>query len=248
MKKYIFVITIALSLCLTACGGAETQSAAEASMEEAVKSDSSEKGALAIDGITTDEVMSETTSDGIVEKLISFGMTEDEANEGASILRQCGVPSIDICEPTDSNATIDGLVSYRGKVDNDRIYWFTVEGRRIFYVGFNGEDLYDEDKGGFLKNFNDVHIPETNIDTDTQYALIENAEAVLDNYFLYDTRYYDAWGVGREDNKYMVQCQITDGSILTDNWISGKVWYEQQDDGSFAATGVRIGDTQYEIK
>ena len=145
MKKYIFVITIALSLCLTACGGAETQSAAEASMEEAVKSDSSEKGALAIDGITTDEVMSEITSDGIVEKLISFGMTEDEANEGASILRQCGVPSIDICEPTDSNATIDGLVSYRGKVDNDRIYWFTVEGRRIFYVGFNGEDLYDED-------------------------------------------------------------------------------------------------------
>ena len=69
-------------------------------------------------GETIDELMPEITAETnlFVEKLISFGFTEGEATENAKILMQCGVPTISVCEPTDPNATIDGLVSYRGKL------------------------------------------------------------------------------------------------------------------------------------
>lgn len=200
-------------------------------------------------GETIDKLMPEITADTnpFVEKLISFGFTEEEATENAKILIQCGIPTISICEPTDPNATIDGLVSYRGKFDDDRTVWFTVENRKIFYVSLNGEDLYDEDKGGYLKNFDEVHIPETNISVTVSDELRNTTESVLDGYFA-SSRYYDAWGFAREDNSYMVQCQATDGSMLTSNWLNCRVWYEQQDNGDFVVTGVQINGKQYKLK
>ena len=200
-------------------------------------------------GETIDELMPEITAETnlFVEKLISFGFTEGEATENAKILMQCGIPTISVCEPTDPNATIDGLVSYRGKLDDDRTIWFTVENRKIFYVSLNGEDLYDKDKGGYLKNFDEIHIPETTISVTVSDELRNKTESVLDGYFA-SSRYYDAWGFAREDNQYMVQCQATDGSMLTSNWINCRVWYEQQDRGDFVVTGVQINGKQYKLK
>lgn len=221
MKKYIAVfLSIVVSLSLCACGSTDTKQDSinnepdtSSKVEESTEKASN---ALKVVGDTTDTTMSEisTENDTFVEKLISFGFTEDEAMENAKILRQCGIPNIDICEPTDANATIDGLVAYRGELDDDRTFWFTVDSRKIFYVSLNGEDLYDEDKGGYLKNFNDVHIPETYMSESTKMTLKNQTEPFLDKYFPYDTRYYDAWAVGREDDVFMVQCQISDGSIL----------------------------------
>lgn len=200
-------------------------------------------------GETVDELIPEITAETnpFVEKLVSFGFTEEEATENAKILIQCGIPTISVCEPTDSNATVDGLVSYRGKLDDDRMIWFTVENRKIFYVSLNGEDLYDEENGGFLKNFDEVHIPETSISVTVSDELRNKTESVLDGYFA-SSRYYDAWGFAREDNQYMVQCQATDGSMLTSNWINCRVWYEQQDSGDFVVTGVQINGKQYKLK
>ena len=200
-------------------------------------------------GNTIDELMPKikVESDSFVETLMSFGFTEDEAIENAKILKQCGIPSIEKCEPTDKNATIDGLVAYRWKMDDNRIIWFTVENRKIFYVALNGEDLYDEDKGGYLKNFDEVHIPETSVSLTVANELRDKTETVLDSYFA-SSRYYDAWAYAREDNKYMLQCQASDGSILTSNWIYCYVWYEQQDNGDFVVTGVQINGKQYEPK
>lgn len=200
-------------------------------------------------GETVDELIPEITAETnpFVEKLVSFGFTEEEATENAKILIQCGIPTISVCEPTDPNATVDGLVSYRGKLDDDRMIWFTVENRKIFYVSLNGEDLYDEENGGFLKNFDEVHIPETSISVTVSDELRNKTESVLDGYFA-SSRYYDAWGFAREDNQYMVQCQATDGSMLTSNWINCRVWYEQQDRGDFVVTGVQINGKQYKLK
>lgn len=200
-------------------------------------------------GETIDELMPEITAETnlFVEKLISFGFTEGEATENAKILMQCGIPTISVCEPTDPNATIDGLVSYRGKLDDDRTIWFTVENRKIFYVSLNGEDLYDKDKGGYLKNFDEIHIPETTISVTVSDELRNKTESVLDGYFA-SSRYYDAWGFAREDNQYLVQCQATDGSMLTSTWLNCRVWYEQQDNGAFVVTGVQINGKQYKLK
>lgn len=241
MRKHL-VILITMVFCLALCACTSTSKKQEAG--------NTSSNALEVVGDTTDAVIRDiaTENDAFVEKLISFGFTEEEAIENAKILKQCGVPSIDICEPTDPEATIDGLISYRGKFDDDRILWFTVENRKIFYVSLNGEDLYDEDKGGYLKDFEDIHIPETYMSEETKSTLKSQTEPLLDKYFPYDARYYDAWAVGREDNLFMVQCQISDGSILSDDWLFARVWYELQEDGTYTPTGVEIDGRSYAVK
>ncbi len=253
MRKIALTLTFTLLICLTACGKTEMESRLPRNTDTGISEETSaptpeETSAIsAINGNAVDDEMEEIESDKLAEKLISLGLTEEEADEGRKILLQCGVPSIDLCEPTDPNATVDGLVCFRGKLDDDRILIFTVENRRIFYVALNGEDLYDEDLGGFLKRFDEVHIPETMLSESVKLNLRDKAESVLDKYFPNDTRYYDAWGFGREDNKYMVQCQVSDGSILTDGWIHAYVWYEETD-GVFTVVGVKINGKQYEVK
>lgn len=254
MRKSLLMLLVSVlcfSLCSCASSSTTPRESSTSETNSKVEEDIEEPdNKLEVVGDPSKGMLAEISveSDSFVDKLVSFGFTESEAVENANLLKQCGIPSIELCEPTDPNATVDGLVSYRGKLDDDRTVWFTVESRKIFYISLNGEDLYDEDKGGYLKNFDDVHIPETYVSNTTKIELRDLTETVLDKYFLSDTRYYDAWAVGREDNIYMVQCQISDGSILTDSWIYGYVWYEQQPDGEFKPTGVKIDGKHYEVK
>lgn len=199
-------------------------------------------------GKTIDKRMPEIKPkpDPFVKKLISFGFTKKEAFKNAKILKKCGIPTIDVCKPI-SNESINKLVVFRGVIDDKRTIWFTVEKRKIFYVALNGKDLYDEDKGGYLKKFDEVHIPKTDISTEVADKLRDKTEATLDNYFS-NTRYYDAWGYARKDNHYMIQCQATDGSIFTSNWIYCRVWFKHQGNGKFVVTGVQINGKQYKLK
>lgn len=246
-KSIVALLFVSLSLCLVGCSETEKEvtNLANGTEEGIVANTDNDE----IVGETIDELMPEITSETnpFIERLISFGFTEEEATENAKILIQCGIPTISVCEPTDPNATIDGLVSYRGRLDDDRTFWFTVENQKIFYVSLNGEDLYDEDKGGYLKHFNDVHIPETYVSVTVADTLRNKTESVLDSYFT-SPRYYDAWAYGREDSQYMVQCQATDGSVLTSNWINCRIWFEQQSNSEFTVTGVQINGKQYQLK
>lgn len=245
MKRIMMIfLAVTFLLSLTACDSStppvETNSSSN--IEELP-----ENNTMEVVGNISDRVMSEIKDDGITEKLISIGLTEEEANEGSKILRQCGVPTIDICEPTDSKATVDGLIAYRGKLDDDRTFWFTIEQRKIFYVALNGVDLYDEDKGGFLKDFNDVHIPETDMSESQKSELLDLSESVLDDYFKY-IPYYDAWGFARQDDNYMVQCEAyAKNDLKVKDWVRVKVWYEKNDD-TYKVTGVEIDGIQYEPK
>lgn len=261
MKKYLPIVVVLLFvLSFSGCSnasvdhnitGSSNSASEDKQQSQSTPPSSSQEGAILsenkIDGKAIDVNIEEISNDGIVEKLVSFGLSEEEAYSNREILLLCGIENIDICEPTDSNSTVDGLVCFRGEIDKDRVFWFTVENRKIFYVSLNGNDLYDSDKGGFIQRIDDVHIPETYMPESRKQALIELAEATLDKYFLYNTRYYDAWGVGREDDKYMVRCEVSDGSILTSNWTQAYVWFEEQND-EFSVTGVKINGKFYEVK
>ena len=245
-KSKVAVIVSILLVCAVGCSN-KTQTSTEDS-QNIETSSASETMSEEVVGEPVDESIPEIDSkvDPFVEKLMSFGFTESEAMDNAIILEQCGIPTIDICEPA-SNESIDNLVVFRGVMDDDRTIWFTVENRKIFYVSLNGEDLYDEDKGGYLKNFDEVHIPESSISVEVADTLRNKTESVLDSYFA-SSRYYDAWGYGREDNRYGVQCQASDGSLLTSNWLYCYVWYDQQDNGEFTVVGVKINGVYYDLK
>lgn len=247
-KSFVLACVLLVAISLSAC--ASSESAGKADGENQTTADSLTVDGEQIEG-SVEEIPVEQVSSRDMEfinKLVSFGFTEEEAKENAEILLTCGIPTIDICEPTDSKATIDGLVAFRGKLDDDRTFWFTVQNRKIFYVALNDEDLYDEDKGGYLQNFEDVHIPETSITFETQLKLRDMTEELLDKYYGPNTsKYYDAWGIGRKDNVYGAQCQVLN-SLLSDDWSFAYVLYELQDDGEFKPTSVSIDGVQYAVK
>lgn len=190
---------------------------------------------------TVSELMEDIVSDGIIEKLISFGFTSEEARDIRKTFIMCGVTNIDACEPADPATTIDGLVVFRGVLDKDRIFWFTVDHREVFYIALNGVDVYDKDKGGFLININDIHVPVSDVDQDTFYKLQDLATAAVDNYLKYpNSAYYDAWAVAREDNKYMIQGEVQARNALNaKDWLVFKVWFDDAG-GDFTIEGIVI--------
>ena len=209
-----------------------------------IKDTSTPKDDNYVTGEKVDGELSDITTDNIVEKLCSFGFTESEAQEIREIFLLCGVTSIDGAKPTDPKATIDGLVAYRWVMDDDRTLWFTIDNRELFYIALNGVDVYDTDKGGFLININDVHIPESEISTSVKNTLKDLTERTLDGYFT-NAKYYDAWGMGRQDDDYMVQCEVYAANKLgVSDWIKAKVWFKY-DGENYNVTGVVIDGVRY---
>jgi hypothetical protein len=192
-------------------------------------------------GTTDAEPIADIVSDGIAEKLVSFGFTDDEAQEIRKTFIMCGVSSLEGCEPTDPSATIDGLVSFRAVWAKEHTFWFTVDNREVFYIALNGVDVYDTDKGGFLINVNDIHVPESDVSSDTFYKLQDFAMAAVDSYLKYpNSAYYDAWAIARADDKYMIQGEVQAKNALgTKEWLNFKVWFDNAN-GDYAIEGITI--------
>ena len=122
---------VVVSVTLTSIGGdTYPDKSGTPTVEEPTKS-GDDGSILATGSKESKEVVQDIVSDGIAEKLQEFGMTEEEAAAGRKILRSCGVENIDGCEPVDPNATVDGLIAFRDKIDKDRTFWFTVQNRAI---------------------------------------------------------------------------------------------------------------------
>lgn len=209
--------------------------------EDATAQTNTEENSDFYSGKTNSEPIEDIVSDGIVEKLVSFGFTESEAQDIRKIFVTCGVSSLDGCEPTDPNATIDGLVSFRAVWDKDRTFWFTVDNRKVFYIALNGVDVYDTDKGGYLININDVHVPVSDVSVETFYKLQDLAMAAVDGYLKYpNSAYYDAWAVARSDDKYMIQGEVQAKNALgVKDWLPFKVWFDNTD-GNYDVEGITI--------
>ena len=157
----------------------------------------------------------------------------------------CGITNIDECEPTDPEATIDGLVVFRAVWDKDRTFWFTVDKREMFYISLNGVDVFDKDKGGFLININDVHVPVSDVDIETFLMLQDVAAVEIDKYLKYpNSAYYDAWAIAREDDKYMIQCEVqAQNALKIKEWLVCKVWFDNTNK-DFLIEGVSIDGTR----
>lgn len=239
MKKIFKIILCTLiTINLSGCGS-ETDSSEASSAEN----NTSEE--IEVIGTETSDSIADIENDGIEEKLIEIGFSEDEVASNAEILRKCGIPSIASYESPNGDYDLNSVASFVVYTKDDKKFMFTVDNGTIFYVAYGGEDLYDADNGGYLINFDDVHIPEKEIASEDEIKLKEQAENDLDSYFT-TTPWYDAWGIAREDDMYMLSCQAQ-GSVLSSNYITCKVWYQKQDGGSFKLVGVQIGNKNYEI-
>lgn len=113
----------------------------------------------------------------------------------------------------------------------------------MFYAGFLNENLYDSDKGGYLKNYNDVYVPKKEVSVEVFAELQLLSEDIVKQYLNYpDTANFDilSYSVGRSDNKYQITGSVNakNGFGVEDN-IPFSVWFVKKD-GKFTVKGVAL--------
>lgn len=181
----------------------------------------------------------------IVEKLIATGYTVEHATQMQQILNTVGITSLEIYGTTgEAESGLNAMSCYaNGSTEDNSRFSMTTEDGVVFYIGFLNEDLYDVEQGGFLKMYTDVHIPETEVDWDTFYALqdlaIKEVKACL-NYP--DTANFKelSWAIGRSDDNYKIIGEVTakNGFGVKDD-IYFAVWFVNQN-GTLVLEGVTL--------
>lgn len=216
------------------------------------QAESSENGTENVNETET-EYFTEQGADGelpeisseIVEKLVEAGYTVEQASNIQQVLNTVGITEIEIYGMTgDPESGLNAMSCYaNGAEDDMHRFTMTTEDGEIFYVGFLNEDLYDVDQGGYLKDYSDVHVPETEVDVDTFLELQLRAEDAVRSCLAHpSTADFDmfAWGAGRSDDLYKITGRVSAAnSFGVEDELSFGVWFEKKDD-SFDLTGVEI--------
>lgn len=166
--------------------------------------------------ITNDRVEGELTDidADMIKVLTDAGYTLEQASDIQKILNTIGIISIEIENMTGkANEGLNAVVCYpNGLEERNRRFSFTTDNGVLFYAGFLDEDLYDSESGGYLKSYEDVYVPETEIDLETytklQVLAIDNVKIYLNHPSSADFNNF-AWGVGRSDDKYKIQGEVT---------------------------------------
>ena len=96
-----------------------------------------------------------TAKDNLRAEFMELGFTLEESGELRRIFLDCGIETIEGAKPASDTATIDDLIVYRIVLSENRVLFFTIDHRQLYYIGLNGLDVYDHKKG-VLVNIKDV--------------------------------------------------------------------------------------------
>lgn len=181
----------------------------------------------------------------ITNTLLASGYSLDHASMIQEILNTVGIESIEIESMTGEAETgLNAVVCYpNGYTDRDRRFYFTTENGTLFYAGFGDEDLYDSEKGGYLKNYNDVHVPEKEVTLEIYEKLCMLAQEEVKNSLNYpETANFDllSWKVGRSDERYQIIGSVTaKNGVGVEKKIPFSVWFVANAD-DFSIEGVAL--------
>lgn len=185
----------------------------------------------------------------IAEKLTEVGYSIEHATEIQNILNNVGITEIEIYHKTgEAEKGLNAMSCYaNGSKEDKSRFTLTTEDGVAFYVGFLDEDLYDVDKGGFLKQYTDVHIPETKIDMDTYSTLQELSVKEVKGCLNYpNTADFKtlSWGVGRSDDNYKIIGVVSaENGLGVESDINFSVWFKNSDN-NFIVEGVALNGTR----
>lgn len=234
MKIYKILACLISILILSACG-ANSENAEENELFEAPQENLEEL---------------EQIDSGIINALTEAGYTTEHASKIQEILNTVGVESIEIENMSGQpEEGLNAVVCYpNGYTEEDRKFFFTTENGTLFYAGFSGEDLYDSESGGFLKDYSDVHVPEKEITVDVYEELrtmaTEEVKKCLNNPDSADFKTLE-WGIGRSGDKYQVIGMVSaKNGFGVEKEIPFSVWFISDTEGYFvegvSLDGVRV--------
>lgn len=200
--------------------------------------------------IGNSKIVDTNFDEAMINQFMRLGFNIEEATEMQNLFYKMGITSLSNIKSSANNVDINKLVSFVAVANNDskKTFYFTVENRKMFYAGFQDEDLYDSAKGGVLKNINDVHIPETKVAIAEYTELQDLAKKEVKNYLNYPDSanfpLYDGWGVGRNDNKYKIigKVEAKNGFGVKEE-ISFSIWFIKEN-SSYIVEAVLIDGTR----
>lgn len=167
----------------------------------------------------------------IANVMIDQGYSLEHASQIQEILNTIGINEIVIENTTgESESGLNSIICYpNGYTDRDRRFYFTTDNGVLFYAGFGSEDLYVIEEGGYLKNYNDVHVPEKEVSIDVFSKLQLLAEESVKGCLNYpDTANFSmfSWRIARSDNMYQILGEVnaSNGFGVKDD-ISFSVWF-----------------------
>ena len=181
----------------------------------------------------------------MMKVLTDAGYTFEQASDIQKILNTIGIQSIRIYKMTGvATKGLNAVICYpNGLTEQSSRFNFTTDNGILFYAGFLGDDLYDSELGGYLKSYEDVHIPETKIDIDTytklQTLAIDNVKNYLNHPSSASFNNF-AWGIGRSDDKYKIIGEVeAQNSFGVKDDLNFSVYFVQTDD-KFLIEGIMI--------
>lgn len=181
----------------------------------------------------------------ITDVLLENGYLLEHASMIQEILNMVGIESIEIQSITgQAEEGLNSVVCYpNGHTDRDRRFYFTTEDGVLFYAGFGDEDLYDSEKGGYLKDYDDVHVPEKEVTLEVYEELRSLATEEVKNCLNYpNTANFSSlnWGIGRNDDNYQIVGSVTaQNGLGVEEEIPFSVWFVAGDN-SFTLQGISL--------
>lgn len=236
--KLVLMLVFLVALCVS-CGNKNSELP---SSSNAVNS-SNETPAYSIPEKKMQNI--ETIDDSITALLMESGYSVEHASKIQEILNTLGIDTISIDNMTgEAEKGLNSVVCCpNGLTDRDKRFFFTTEDGELFYAGFSEEDLYDSNNGGFIKSYNDVHIPNKEVSLDTYNVLCQLAEDAVKNCLNYpETANFHtlSWKIGRSDEKYQIKGEVTaKNGFGVKEKIGFSVWFTDLGD-SFNIDGISL--------
>lgn len=148
MKKVkLLVVILASGAFMTFAIGCSSSSNNNSS---GVSSAMQETFAPAVVSTNQDKVIDSSSEEGnsqpVLEKLLAYGYSHEQAETIQGLLAECGITDLSTFEILDET-NVEGLVTLIDKSRNDITIWFVIDNGELYYVGYNGQDIYTQEKG-----------------------------------------------------------------------------------------------------
>ncbi|MDY6339799.1 MAG: hypothetical protein SPL61_09240 [Saccharofermentans sp.] len=104
----------------------------------------------AVASTNQDKVIDSSSEEGksqpVLEQLVAYGYSYEQAETIQKLLAECGINDISTFEILDET-NVEGLVTLIDKSRKDITIWFVIDNGELYYVGYNGKDLYTQEEG-----------------------------------------------------------------------------------------------------
>lgn len=148
MKKInLLVVILASGAFMTFAIGCSSSSNNNSSVVNSVVQETLDP---AVVSTNQDKVIDSSSEEGnsqpVLEKLLAYGYSHEQAETIQELLAECGITDLSTFEIGDET-NVEALVTLYDKSQNNITIWIIIDNGELYYIGYNGKDIYTQEEG-----------------------------------------------------------------------------------------------------